>query len=236
MSYCVNCGVELAPSEKRCPLCGVEVVNPAKPWTEPEALPYSDNAERIRRIDRRYLAGLISLVLLIPAVVCMFCDILDGRLSWSLLVTGALLNVFVIFLIPMMLHRPSALLLIALDTVSTSAYLLLIRIACGLPASGKDWLLPLALPIVLLTAILAAAFSLWLRKRRPIALICAFAFLSVGILTVGINLLVNLYCGLALMPVWSLYSMLPCLVLFVFFLVLNKRNRWKDGIRKRLFV
>ena len=39
MSYCVNCGVELAPSEKRCPLCGVEVVNPAKPWTEPEALP-----------------------------------------------------------------------------------------------------------------------------------------------------------------------------------------------------
>ena len=159
MSYCVNCGVELAPSEKRCPLCGVEVVNPAKPWTEPEALPYSDNAERIRRIDRRYLAGLISLVLLIPAVVCMFCDILDGRLSWSLLVTGALLNVFVIFLVPMMLHRPSALLLIALDTVSTSAYLLLIRIACGLPASGKDWLLPLALPIVLLTAILAAAFS-----------------------------------------------------------------------------
>ena len=215
MSYCVNCGVELAPSEKRCPLCGVEVVNPAKPWTEPEALPYSDNAERIRRIDRRYLAGLISLVLLIPAVVCMFCDILDGRLSWSLLVTGALLNVFVIFLIPMMLHRPSALLLIALDTVSTSAYLLLIRIACGLPASGKDWLLPLALPIVL---------------------ICAFAFLGVGILTVGINLFVNLYCGLALMPVWSLYSMLPCLVLFVFFLVLNKRNRWKDGIRKRLFI
>ena len=214
MSYCVNCGVELAPSEKRCPLCGVEVVNPAKPWTEPEALPYSDNAERIRRIDRRYLAGLISLVLLIPAVVCMFCDILDGRLSWSLLVTGALLNVFVIFLVPMML----------------------IRIACGLPASGKDWLLPLALPIVLLTAILAAAFSLWLRKRRPIALICAFAFLGIGILTVGINLFVNLYCGLALMPVWSLYSMLPCLVLFVFFLVLNKRNRWKDGIRKRLFI
>ena len=135
MSYCVNCGVELAPSEKRCPLCGVEVVNPAKPWTEPEALPYSDNAERIRRIDRRYLAGLISLVLLIPAIVCMFCDILDGRLSWSLLVTGALLNVFVIFLVPMMLHRPSALLLIALDTVSTSAYLLLIRIRKRLAAA-----------------------------------------------------------------------------------------------------
>ena len=31
MSYCVNCGVELEKSEKRCPLCGVEGINPAQP-------------------------------------------------------------------------------------------------------------------------------------------------------------------------------------------------------------
>ena len=34
MSYCVNCGVELAASERRCPLCGVEVINPREPFDE----------------------------------------------------------------------------------------------------------------------------------------------------------------------------------------------------------
>ena len=32
MSYCVNCGVELADSERRCPLCHTEVHNPRQPY------------------------------------------------------------------------------------------------------------------------------------------------------------------------------------------------------------
>ena len=28
MSYCVNCGVELEPSLKKCPLCNTPVINP----------------------------------------------------------------------------------------------------------------------------------------------------------------------------------------------------------------
>ena len=28
MSYCVNCGVELDPSLKKCPLCNTPVINP----------------------------------------------------------------------------------------------------------------------------------------------------------------------------------------------------------------
>ena len=30
MSYCVHCGVELAPSERDCPLCGTAVLNPRR--------------------------------------------------------------------------------------------------------------------------------------------------------------------------------------------------------------
>ena len=54
MSYCVNCGVKLAPSEKKCPLCGVPVVNPRDPWVEPSHRPYPKQVERVmHRIDRR---------------------------------------------------------------------------------------------------------------------------------------------------------------------------------------
>jgi len=30
MSYCVNCGVKLKSSEKKCPLCKTVVINPNK--------------------------------------------------------------------------------------------------------------------------------------------------------------------------------------------------------------
>ena len=31
MSYCVNCGVELGPGARECPLCRTPVVNPVCP-------------------------------------------------------------------------------------------------------------------------------------------------------------------------------------------------------------
>jgi len=40
MSYCVHCGVELAPSEESCPLCKTPVLDPNQPWSEPEERPY----------------------------------------------------------------------------------------------------------------------------------------------------------------------------------------------------
>ena len=49
MSYCVNCGVELEKSEKKCPLCGVEVINPKEPPQdkEPRQRPYPNRIEEL---------------------------------------------------------------------------------------------------------------------------------------------------------------------------------------------
>ena len=44
MSYCVNCGVELDPSAKTCPLCGTPAWHPeldARPTFPPTPPPYS---------------------------------------------------------------------------------------------------------------------------------------------------------------------------------------------------
>ena len=66
MSYCVNCGVELEKSEQRCPLCGVEVINPAEPFDFTDVRPYPKHVERLNaRIDRRYTATFLSLLLLV---------------------------------------------------------------------------------------------------------------------------------------------------------------------------
>ena len=60
MSYCVNCGVELEKSEKRCPLCGVEVINPAQPPEdkEPRQRPYPNRIEELSmNINKQFAAA-----------------------------------------------------------------------------------------------------------------------------------------------------------------------------------
>lgn len=234
MSYCVNCGVELAPSEKKCPLCTVEVQNPLQPWQEPAERPYAGNVEKIvKRIDRQYLAGLLGLILIIPVAVCLLADLLDGDISWSLLVLGAMLNLFVCFLVPMLYKKANPFVFLLYDTLAVSTYLFLIETT----AKGS-WFFPLALPITLCVAALHAVLMLWFysKKRRPFSLSCGFVVLGIGVLCVCINMLINAFMGISILPTWSLYALSPCVVLFVFFLVLNKRNRWKDSIRKRLFM
>ena len=72
MSYCVNCGVELEASEKNCPLCGVEVINPRMPYVEGAPRPYPArldpiNARMNRRLSRLYL----SIIIAFPAVLTL---------------------------------------------------------------------------------------------------------------------------------------------------------------------
>ena len=43
--YCIKCGVELADSEKVCPLCGTRVFHPDLPLPDGEA-PYPADARR----------------------------------------------------------------------------------------------------------------------------------------------------------------------------------------------
>ena len=49
MSYCVNCGVELEASLKRCPLCGTEIINPnERSVPDPAARPFPVSYTHLR--------------------------------------------------------------------------------------------------------------------------------------------------------------------------------------------
>ena len=130
MSYCVNCGVGLAKSLRRCPLCGTEVVNPNAPFDEEENAPrlYSSHIERLdARIDRRYTATFISLMLLIPLFVTVFTNLLaNGALTWSLYVAGGLLLLFTALLLPLMLKKRNPYLFVLLDGLAVGLFLLFI--------------------------------------------------------------------------------------------------------------
>ena len=235
MSYCVNCGVELASSEKKCPLCDTIVINPQNPQTDTYDRPYPRYVEKIiDRIDHRYGAALISVLLPFPALICLILDIGDGDgISWSIYVIGALIVLFTCILLPSFFKKHHTVLYAMLDTIVVLLYLWVINYG----ASSGGWFMPLAMPITLCTSALMAItfFSIRSKKIRGLYNVSAVLFFA-GILTVCINMIINAYIGLQIIPTWSLFALVPCVIMSILFMLLEKRNKLKEEIKRRLFL
>ena len=236
MSYCVNCGVELEKSEPRCPLCGTEVVNPSAPQEEKPVRPYPSHVEHLdRRLDRRYIASFISLLLLIPLFTVMLTNIMvSGKLTWSYYVIGGELVAFTVFLLPMIATNMIRLLYIVIDAAAVGVLLLLIRI---MNQSDWSWLLLLGLPVTGFAALFAWFLS-WMTSKKcrlPVLVRASLALAGIGLLIVCIEFFIGLYRHAIAWPGWSLYVLFPCLVLGSALLLLNRRARLKAEIRKRFY-
>lgn len=85
MSYCVNCGVELADSERRCPLCHTEVHNPRQPYDRKIPKPFPNRLDLFEPEDNRgFAAAITTLLLALPAAICLACDVAYTRgAGWS---------------------------------------------------------------------------------------------------------------------------------------------------------
>ena len=235
MSYCVNCGVELQKSEPRCPLCGTEVINPNEPREEKPARPYPSHIEHLDKVvDRRYIASFISLLMLIPLFTVMLANIfVSGKLSWSYYVLGGELVAFSVFLLPMIARMPK-ILYVVIDAAAVGVLLLLIQVI----AQGNwGWLFLLGLPITGLTAVMCWFFSIMAEPsfKLPILVRFTLGLACLGLLVVAIEFLISLYHHAIAWPTWSLYVLFPCLVLASSLLLLNRRARVKEEIKKRFY-
>lgn len=236
MSYCVNCGVELAGSEQKCPLCGVPVENPMHPWKKPERMPYPKKVEHLmQRVDRRFSAILATIALSIPVICSVLIDIfMTHKLSWSGYVTGAAVCLFVWILLPMLLKRPNVYLLILFDTAALQLYLADICII----SVGVMPYVTLAMPLCFTLAAFAYAVTPIIRSKRMQGTLYkpAIIIAAVACLCVLIELIVDLNTDGVFKPVWSLIAASPCLVICAMLILLEGKKKLKDEIIRRLFV
>ena len=234
MSYCVNCGVELGKSEKYCPLCQVEVINPASPWAEPEQLPYPARLERIsRNLDRRHLGILLGVILLIPALITLICDLAGGNgIVWSGYVIGALGLLFVWFVLPLYFNRYYHGAFFPLDLIALLGYLFYIEFG-----SGGDWFLPLGAPLCIISGIfLWVSWLLFTKKKKMNGLgRASWILLACGLFSVAVEIIINSYASGGRQLVWSIYVLIPCLALSLCAFILSESRRLRDEIRKRIF-
>ena len=235
LAYCVNCGVELAPGEPRCPLCGIVSVNPLEEQQTDAARPYPSHVERLnKRIDRRYTAMFLSLLLFIPLFVCAFCDLLFcGGLSWSVYVLGGLGLVFVWFLLPFFFRRRRLLKILLSDGLAAAGMLLLIE-----RMSGGNWFLRLGLPLAVIGTAFAYLLLSMLRADLPLSPFkrAGIALFGAGFVPVLIEGALMLYRGALTLPRWSPYAFFPCAVLGACLFLLDKRAALKEQLERRFFV
>ncbi len=235
MSYCVHCGVELAPSEARCPLCKTPVVDPNGAWHPPEEKPYPEQLEVVPpRIDHRYGAALAALFLLIPASAVLASDLLiNHRITWSAYVLGAMLLVGVWVLLPFALDVRRPYLYLTVDTFSTALYLEMIAFLTG----GAHWYLTLALPLTVLAggALMLGVYAC--RRKRLAPLDRASAVVAVfAAALVALEALTDLWARGGVRLEWSLYALVPLIASAGVLRVIERRPRLKEEIKKRLFL
>jgi len=241
MSYCVNCGVELGESEKKCPLCDTVVINPKQAFDDEAERPYPSQAQKLDFAENKGVtAGLITALFALPASICLVCNyVIEARLSWSLYVAAAMALLWLIIVPIYLIRRNREIMAVLITTVSLCGFLRFVEKIS--PMEG--WYLTLALPIVLVVAfcsLIMVIIVLYSSLRKMQIAAVAFLFIAGGLVAVEITTDVYhsyLAAGAGEFSLgWSLFLSIPCLIFAVLWLLVDRKRSMKEGLKKRFHV
>ena len=236
MSYCVNCGLELNSNEKRCPLCSTPVINPNIDNKKIDLPPYPPKSEfMIERKIKHTTALLISVVLCVPLLVCPLCDFLvQGNIAWSLYAILGIVLGWILIVPPILMQHDVVIKCAWIDFLSIILFLYLInRIA----PTSVDWFSTLSLPIICLLMIMFMLILVFCKvfNPRPVTIIALVIFM-LGIFTVMVDILTNIFIGKGMTVYWSLPVVIACTAITVLLLVISRLTKLKAAIRKRMHI
>lgn len=104
--YCVNCGVKLSDTEKRCPLCQTAVYHPDLPLRDAEPL-YPEGLGPGPQLNSLTMQSIITATYLIAILVSLVCDLQIGSgIVWAGYVIGGLLLSYVVLILPLWFKNP----------------------------------------------------------------------------------------------------------------------------------
>ncbi len=230
--YCVNCGVELADSEKRCPLCKTVVYHPDIKQGEAKPLypPYENNPVMV---NKKGVLLIISVLFGIIALIAMLIDSkITNDVSWSGYAIGGLLLVYVVTVLPTWFRFPNPVIFSAADFVAAGLFLFYIN-----HQTGGKWFLTLALPLPLFAcAIVVTMTALLHYVRRGELYIFGGSVIAVGFFTVAVELLVNYTFGIEGLFAWSIYPFGACFVIGMLMIVIAICKPLQNILKKKFFI
>lgn len=160
--YCANCGVQLADSEQRCPLCQTRAFHPDLTRENGEPL-FPETIYTLNPIGTKLPQIIVTAVWLLPVLVVLLCDWqFNQAVTWSGYVVGALLLSYVSLVLPFWFKQPNPVIFVPCDFAAIAVYLLYIDL---MTAGG--WFLSFGLPVVAgLSLIVTAVITLLRYVKR----------------------------------------------------------------------
>lgn len=201
--YCVRCGVKLADTEKKCPLCDTVVCHPDFPPPAGEPMYPADQMPKATP-GLKALGGVFIILFLIPLALSFVTDwSANGRLDWFGHVAGAVVVTYVILALPLWFSRPNPVVFVPCGFAAVVVYLLYLCLA-----TGGNWFLSFAFPTVGGLCLIITAMVTLLRYVRGGRLyISGGAAMATGGWLLMVEYLMGITFDLRFIG-WSLYPML----------------------------
>ena len=230
--YCVNCGVKLADSENQCPLCGTEVFHPAINRPRGEHL-YPPERYPSVQVNAAGIRGIITALFLLPILICLQCDLLiSGGILWSGYVTGALLLLYICFVLPSWFRKPNPVIFVPCGFAAACVYLLYINFA-----TGGSWFLSFAFPVVgAICLIVTAVVTLLRYVRKGLLYIIGGAFAALGLFMPVMELLLVITFPSIQFVWWSLYPTTALVLLGGTLIFLAICRPARETMERKLFI
>ena len=227
--YCVKCGVELADSEKKCPLCGTEAFLPNGRGETPYPK-FVDEYKKIKPI------GVIIILTCLMTLGALLNIIIDLRISlavtWSGYSVGGILLLYITVVLPMWFTRPNPVIFVPCDFAAATLYLLYVNLSTG----GK-WFLTLAFPAIGAAAlIVTAVIALTRYLKRGFLYIGGGLLIATGGYCMLIEFLIKLTFGGKMKFLWSLYPLTACFILGISMIIAAICTPVRETLKRKLFI
>lgn len=234
MSYCVNCGVELDKSAKKCALCSTPVINPNEGNEISHEKPFSETLQIPKSIKKEFIAFIISVVMLVPNIVMLFLNIFFFREGfWSIYVGASSLLLWVLFVFPLFQKKSRPYLMWGFDVAAVTGFFYTVFRLNGVDVS----VIKSTLCIIALIALAILFLLIWNGKRKHhwtaiiVVLLletAAIAFLS-GFTTAFFTENYNLF-------VVGIVISVCALVMMLFFIYCNRSKYVRAWLNKAFYM
>lgn len=230
--YCANCGVKLADSLAKCPLCGTRAYHPD---LQREIADGNYPLDKYPPKPRRSLVGpvILTVLFLLPVLIVLMCDLqISGHISWSGYVAGAVLLGYVIAVLPSWFSKPNMVIFVPCDFAAGAVFLLYIN-----QITNGNWFLSFALPVISGMCLIVTTVVV-LAKYLPKGNLYTFggAFMATGIFTVVTEILMNMTFSFVMRIRWSLYPLIVLVMLGGLLIFLAICRPARESLERKIFI
>lgn len=229
--YCVKCGAKLADSEKKCPLCETAVYHPNIERNMVEGA-YPKDKYPVKKYSARWFHIFFTIAYLLPIFTVLLCDLqINGNVTWSGIVIGSLLLVYVIFILPTWFRNANPVIFVPCAFVSVGLFLLYISII-----TNGGWFLKFAFPVTgALCLIVTTAVTLLKYLKKGKLYVFGSGFLALGGLMLLTEFLSNITFKTAFIG-WSFYPLMAFVTVGAVLMFLAICRPARESVERRFFI